>query len=195
MKKTIVTVLVVLSLSCLYPEGKPIFYASFDASSLDSVWNECLQARLDLGLRFSSGFGVRFPLTLLSDTSYSDVTLLDFGLFLDYHPFSDGFFVSVSLIQMGMYFGMDKPAQQNPYLNEVAFGYTWHISQRFFLEPRLLIRDPSGVFQSEYDSISGMFPDYSQVRFSVSLGLDFLAVPVPETRGEESMWQEGETVQ
>ncbi|AEV30248.1 hypothetical protein SpiGrapes_2487 [Sphaerochaeta pleomorpha str. Grapes] len=195
MKKAIVTVLLVLILSCLYAEKSAVPYVSLDGSSIDFLWNDCLQTRIDLGVNFSSGFGISFPLTLLSDTTYSDVTLLDFGLFLNYRPFSDGFFVSVSLFQMGMYFGLDKPAQGNPYLNEVAFGYTWHVSSHLFLEPKLLIRDPSGVFQNEYDIISGVFPDYAPVRFSVSLGWDFLAAPVPETGGEESMRQEGETVQ
>lgn len=195
MKKAIVAMLLVLILSCLYAGERAIPYACLDGSSIDFLWNDCLQARIDLGFRFSSGFGISIPLTLLADTSYSDVMLLDFGLFLNYRPFSDGFFVSVSLFQMGMFFGVDAPAEGNPYLNEVAFGYTWHLTPRLFLEPKLLVRDPSGVFQDEYDSISGMFPDYALVRFSVSMGWDFLAAPVPETRGEGSIRQEGETVQ
>jgi hypothetical protein len=194
MKKTICLVLMVFCISFLWAEGTMIPYVSLDASSVDSFWNNCLQTRMDLGLRFSSGFGIRFPLTFISDTSISEVSMLGFGLFLDYRPLYDGFFVSVSLLERGLFFGMDKPTEQNLYLNEVAFGYTWHLFSPLFLEPRILLRDPSGVFQSEYDSISGAFPDFSSVRFSISVGWDFLAVPFPRMGGEESNRQEGESV-
>jgi hypothetical protein len=194
MKKTVCLVLLVLSVSFLWAQEEMIPYVSVDASSLDSLWNNCLQTRLDLGLRFSSGFGIRFPFTFISDTSISEVSLLGVGLFLDYRPFYDGFFVSVSLFERGFFFGVDKPTEQDPYLNEVAFGYTWHVFSSLYLEPRILLRDPSGVFQSEYDSISEVFPDFTSVRFSISVGWDFLAVPLPRMGGENLNRQEGESV-
>ncbi|WP_320129565.1 hypothetical protein [uncultured Sphaerochaeta sp.] len=195
MRKTLIGLLMLVCLSSLWAEESNTVFVSADASGLDVLWNDSLQARVDFGFRLSSGFGLRLPFSFFSDTTYNDVSLLELGLFLDYRPFYNGFFISVSLFQMGFYGGLDKPAEPNPTLNEVAFGFTWHFFKDFFVEPRLLIRDPNGVFENEYDSLSNSFPGYSQVRFSISFGWDFLAIPKPEMRNEDSIRQEGGGVQ
>jgi hypothetical protein len=195
MRKIVVPALLALCLSGLWADGCQIPFVSADVTAVDALWGDCLQTRIDVGLRIADDFGLRIPLTFVSDTTYAQVSWIDSGLFFDYRPFSDGFFCSVSLFEIGRFFGMDRPDEARSYLNEIAFGFTWHVTNGLYLEPRLLIRDPSGVFEDSYDTVSTMFPDYSMVRFSCSVGWDFPAVPVFGRGDEESCRQEGGTAQ
>ncbi|HKL59660.1 MAG TPA: hypothetical protein VJ863_07165 [Sphaerochaeta sp.] len=177
MKKILLALALALSLSSLWAgEGSSLSLA-IDLRGLDALFLSTLQAEAEVKLNINDEFTLRIPVSLTSDLLYNEVSLWESGLFLDYHPFRNGLYLSVSLLQMGFFSGFDKPEASILFLNEVAFGYTWHITQRLYLEPRLVITDPSGVFESEYDQVKRTFPDRSKFRIFFLFGWEFLAIP------------------
>jgi hypothetical protein len=162
--------------------GSAVVYVSADAAGLDGLWADVGQFRIDTGLRLPEGFGFRIPVTLAVDLSYGEVNLADFGLFLDYRPLESGPFLSFSLAQLGMFFGRDSPRNVWLCLNEAAVGYTWRFASGWFLEPRVIVRDPTGTFEKEYEEIRDVFPEYSRFRFSLSLGWE---CPVSDSTRKE----------
>lgn len=165
-----------LSLSPLCAEGKSTLSLAVDLRALDALL-PTLQTKAELRLGLGDEFALRIPLSLTSDLQYNEVRLWESGLFLDYYPFRGGLCLSVSLVQIGIFSGPDKPDAGILYLNEVGFGYTWHITKSLYLEPRLVVCDPSGVFESEYAQVDRTFPDRSKFRISLLFGWEFLAIP------------------
>ncbi|HKM08080.1 MAG TPA: hypothetical protein VJ869_13960 [Sphaerochaeta sp.] len=177
MKKILLTLALALTLSSLWAEEGSSLSLALDLRGLDALFLSTLQAEAEVRLNINDEFTLRIPVFLTSDLLYNEVSLWEFGLFLDYHPFHSGLYLSVSLLQMGVFSGFDKPEASILFLNEVAFGYTWHITKTLYLEPRLVITDPSGVFESEYDQVIRTFPDRSKFRIFFLFGWEFLAIP------------------
>jgi hypothetical protein len=177
MKKILLTLAFALLLSSVWAEGESSLSLGLDLRGFDALLLPTLQTKAEVKLTINAEFALRIPVSLTSDLLYNEVELWEFGLFLDYHPFRNGLYLSVSLIQMGIFTGLDKPEENILYLNEVAFGYIWHITKSLYLEPRLVITDPSGVFESEYGQVMHTFPDRSQFRIFFLLGWEFLAIP------------------
>lgn len=148
-----------------------------DTSVVDAAWTKHIQARMDFTVGFSPEFGIRIPLTVCANQNRDAVVLFDFGLFLDYHPWGEGPFVSVSLVQIGILAGRDRPMDSVFFLNEVLLGWTWHVYKGLYLEPALVVRDPSGVFEDEYDAVRAQLPGMRPFRFSLTVGWDFLSIP------------------
>ena len=148
-----------------------------DASVLDAAWTKQVQARMTFNLRLSPGFGLRLPLTFCMNRGDVSIMLFDFGIFLDYHPWGEGPFISVALVQFGLLAGRDRPGEPLHFLNEVLLGWTWHVYEGLYIEPALVIRDPSGGFEAEYDAVRELLPGIRPLRFSLTIGWDFLRVP------------------
>lgn len=177
MKKLLSVMALVLTLSSVGASEGSSLSLSLDLRALDALVVSTLQAKAEVKLHLNDEFTLRIPLALTSDLLYNDVRLWEFGLLFDYHPFKGGLYLSVSLLQMGVFRGFDKPEESILYLNEVAFGYTWYMTKNFYLEPRLTICDPSGVFESEYALVMASFADRSTFRISLLFGWEFLAFP------------------
>ncbi len=177
MKKVLLTIALALLLCPLPAEEGSTLSLAVDLRAMDALFLPTLQAKAELKLAVNAEFSLRLPVSLTSDLLYNDIRLWEIGLFLDYHPFKHGIYLSVSLIQAGIFSGFDKPEQSILYLNEVGFGYTWHITQHLYLEPRLVIADPSGVFESEYDLVMRTFADRSKFRIFFLFGWEALAIP------------------
>lgn len=177
MKRFLTVMLLGLSLCCAFAQEESALSLSLDLRALDALFLPTLQTDSEVKMRINDEFSLRIPLFVTSDLMYNDVQLWEFGLMLDYHPFQSGLYLSVSLIQMGIFSGYDKPEESILYLNEVAFGYIWHISKGLYLEPRIVIRDPSGVFEAEYALVEHAFPGRSKFRISLLFGWEFLAIP------------------
>jgi len=184
MKKCILFFLLFLALIPAWGQKQCSFWAGMDTAAIDSIWKENMELRMEAGLRLDSGFGIRVPITWIKKLKNDDVSLFDLGIFLDYHPFDDGVFISLGLAEGAFYFGRDKPQETECFLNEISAGYTWHFTPHWFIEPKLIIRDPSGVFETEYASLKETFAGYSVVRFSLVVGGDFLAF-TPKSRDSE----------
>lgn len=177
MKRILLVLCLSLLLSLLWAGEGSSISLSVDLRGLDALFLHTLQAKAELRVDINAEFSLRLPVSLTSDLLYNEVKLWEFGLFLDYHPFRNGLYLSVSLIQMGIFSGYDKPETDTLYLNEVAFGYTWHITKHLYLEPRLVIADPSGVFEPEYAQVFRTFPDRSKFRIFFLFGWEALAIP------------------
>ena len=177
MKSFLLTIALAMLLCPLWAEEESSLAIGLDLRALDALLLPTLQAEAELRLNINAEFSLRIPFSLTSDLSYNDVHLWELGFFLDYHPFKNGLYLSVSLIQVGLFTGFDKPESSMLYLNEVAFGYIWHITKTLYLEPRLVIADPSGVFASEYEAVMRTFPDRSKFRIFFLFGWEVLAIP------------------
>ncbi len=177
MKRVLLPIALTLILSSLWAAQESSLSLALDLRALDALFLPTMQAKAEVKMDINAEFSLRLPVSLTSDLIYNDVQLWEFGLFLDYHPWNNGLYLSVSLIQMGLFTGLDKPGVSTLYLNEVAFGYTWHMTQSFYLEPRIVITDPSGVFESEYDLVMRTFPDRTKFRIFFLFGWEFLAIP------------------
>lgn len=177
MKKVLLTIALALLVSSLWAEMDSTLSFALDLRSLDALFLPTLQAEAELRLEVTTEFSLRIPVSLTKDLLYNDISLWEFGLFLDYHPCKNGVYLSISLFQVGIFGGFDKPDASMLSLNEVAFGYIWHITKSLYLEPRLVITDPSGVFETEYGLVMRTFPDRSQFRISFLFGWEFLAIP------------------
>lgn len=177
MKKAVLATVMMLALFSAGAKEGSSLSVCLDIRSFDALFLPTLQAEAVVRLHLDEEFSLRIPLSLTSDLLYNEARLWETGLFLDYHPFGNGAYLSVSLLQIGIFSGADKPEGGILYLNEVAFGYTWRIGKALYLEPRLSVRDPSGVFEDEYELVSRTFPDRSKFRFSVLFGWEFLSIP------------------
>ncbi len=177
MKRALLPIALTLILSSLWATQESSLSLALDLRALDALVLPTMQTKAEVKMDISTEFSLRLPVSLTSDLIYNDVQLWEFGLFLDYHPWNNGLYLSVSLIQMGLFTGLDKPEVSTLYLNEVAFGYTWQMTQSFYLEPRIVITDPSGVFESEYDLVMRTFPDRTKFRIFFLFGWEFLAIP------------------
>ena len=177
MRRVLLIIALALTLTTVWAEGGSTLSVGLDLRGVEALFLPTLQTTADLKVNINAEFTLRFPLSLTSDLLYNEVKLWEFGLFLDYHPFRNALYLSVSLIQMGVFSGFDKPETNILYLNEVAFGCVWHITKFLYLEPRLIIADPSGVFESEYDLVTCTFPDRSKFRVVFLFGWEFLAIP------------------
>ena len=177
MKKAVLATVMMLALFSAGAKEGSSLSVCLDIRSFDALFLPTLQAESVVRLHLDEEFSLRIPLSLTSDLLYNEARLCETALFLDYHPFGNGASLSVSLLQIGIFSGADKPEGGILYLNEVAFGYTWRIGKALYLEPRLSVRDPSGVFEDEYELVSRTFPDRSKFRFSVLFGWEFLSIP------------------
>lgn len=185
--------LVVLCLS-FFPVS--LFSATFsiglDTMALDALWTNLLTIRVEGVVSLDDGFSLRFPVAWVDSLSSRDVSFLDVGVLLDYHPFDDGIFVSLGVAEGAFFFGRDRPENDKCFLNEIAVGYTWRFSPHWFLEPKLQIRDPSGVFATEVASLKDAMGSYPMVRFSLVVGGVFLAGPSAKEKGSATECREGE---
>lgn len=126
-------------------------------------------ATMDLRAGLSDRFQVRVP---VSATVNGSSMMLEAGLGLFYYPWSSGPFLGLSLFQAGFTSGcadLDNMVS----LNEVSLGWTFRFGPGLFVEPSLVVRDPSGTFTDEYSSLKGTFPCYTTYRFRLQFGWYF----------------------
>ena len=151
--------------------GNARIWCALDADYLELIWSDLLTVRLEAGIGIDEGFALRIPLSWVKILSSRDVSYFDLGLFLDYHPFENGFFISLGVAQGAFFLGRDRPQEDRCFLNEIAVGYRWDFSRHWFLEPKLQIRDPSGMFSKEMTMMKDVMGEYPLVRFSLLVGM------------------------
>ena len=106
MKKFLLTLSLALLLFPVWAETGSSLSLALDLRGLDALFLPTLQAEVELRLEINNEFSLRTPVFLTCDLLYQEVELWEFGLFLDYHPFQNGLYLSVSLIQMGIFSGL-----------------------------------------------------------------------------------------
>ncbi len=122
----------------------------------------------DLRCSVTPSFEARVPFEYVWS---SDGGLFDIGVALHYYPIEKiGLFCSVSLIQLGFSSPKNLLPMNEITLNEISLGYTYRLKNGFFVEPEIAIRDPSGTFSDEYDSLEEAFPCYGKIRARLKCG-------------------------
>ncbi len=161
----------------------------FDAMALDAIWSENATFRFEAVVRPDTSFAFRFPLSYAYRKSGADVSCFEWGVMVDYYPFRFPLFLSLGMFQSAYLFGPDKPEEDHLYLHEIAIGWTLHLSSWCFLEPKLRIVDPTGVFATESAAMRQAMGYRPDVRFSFLVGISF---PAPWlTRGKTSLASTG----
>ena len=164
--------LLVLFLFCsfLRVEAETIS-CSIDLVSLDSLWSDTAICKIEASCTMSSQFGLSIPFTLTGERTVGGPILLETGLLLTYHPFSNGLYCNLSLLEAGFLFRGVYAEEKAPYLlNTVAFGYNRFFFGRLVLDARLTIRDPQETLEAEYDELALHFTRFPMFRFSLMLG-------------------------
>ena len=174
MRKMIILIPLLIISSPLFGAG-PTMYCSVDGALIDALWEETVLARVELGLTLDEQFALRIPIGLAAERERGGPRLLESGLFLDYYPLDCGLHLTVSLIQVGFLFNdwYDDEEESLRFLNEMAIGWTITPYRGLRVEPRVIIRDPNGVFSSAYKTLSLRFTRYPMIRFSLLLGWSF----------------------
>jgi len=167
------------SMAVVSPDTDPVdigFSVFLDAGAADALWASHVYLHGGLGMALVPGVTVEIPLTLVLDRTSGGEMLFDFSVDLKYHPWRQGPFVGVSLAQMCMFVGAYPPEERTHFLNGISFGYTWYILPRFYVEPALIFRDPSGSFNDSCAYIHGLVPGFGKFRICLQAGWRFLSV-------------------
>lgn len=121
------------------------------------------QVNADVRMDISDIFQIRVPVNV---TLKKGAWMADCGLMIAGYPVEGcGFNAGVNLLQAGY--------RQGKYfaLNEIVAGWTFKFKDRFFAEPQIAVRDPSGAFKDEYAEILGIFPCYKNIRLRLLGGI------------------------
>ncbi|MDD7200383.1 MAG: hypothetical protein SPF89_04710 [Sphaerochaetaceae bacterium] len=157
-----------------------------DAMAVRALWSEELSLRLEAVAGCGERFAFRFPLSFSYRLTGAEVSALEWGLMVDYHPFPSGFFLSLGMFQSAYLFGPDKPQEDHLYLHEIAVGWTLRVAPFCLVEPKIVIFDPTGVFASESALWRQAVGDRPDVRLSLLVGLE---LPAPWPVWEERNWE------
>ena len=127
------------------------------------------QVSVDVRAMVSDKFQLRIPMSVtVNKTSF----LGEVGVALVYFPWERGPFLGLSMFQVGLTQNCtDLDSVVN--LNEVIFGWSFEFGPGLFIEPAIVVRDPSGTFSDEYSKIKGSFPCYTTFRGRLSFGWYF----------------------
>ncbi len=175
---------VLLLLFCLpLPASEPALSFACDLFSADGLWKETWNVRLEAQLELNEQFSLTLPVTLAAERSYGGSTYLEGGLFLAYRPFSLRSYLLISLVQIGYLQSYLSEQDQNVlFLHEMGLGYRYVFPFGLVADLRLTVRDPNGVFTSEYEELASCFSAYEMVRLSLLVGWSF-PVPSPLSKG------------
>jgi hypothetical protein len=169
-RKTLIFI-VVLALFCLPLAGAGRMGVCADTAVLQDAFlgKGSYQVMLDLRTMVSSEFQVRIPMSVVfSKTSY----MFEVGVTLVCFPWETGPFMGISMFQIGMT-GKCPDLENLVNLNEVIVGWSFEFGPGLFVEPAVVIRDPSGTFSDEYSRIKGTFPCYTTFRGRLGFGWYF----------------------
>lgn len=154
---------------CIGASGKVGF--SVDLASAQDLFlgKGSYHVAMDIRAMVSDEFQVRIPLAC----SINKTSLMgEAGVQLIYYPWEKGPFLGLSMFQIGV--TSKCPDLDNVVnLNEVALGWTFEFGPGLFVEPSIVVRDPSGTFSDEYSRIKGTFPCYTTFRGRLSFGWYF----------------------
>jgi hypothetical protein len=161
---------------CTAADTKTGLYVFLDGAVVDAAWANQVTVRGGISAALVPGVTFELPLMLMIDRTSGNEMLFDIVLNLKYHPWEEGPFIGVSLAQVCMFVGTYRPPETYHFLNEISFGYTWHIGQDLYMEPLVTFRDPSGSFNDSYAYVHGLVPGYRKFQIGVQFGWCFLSL-------------------
>ena len=172
MRKLLVSVVVLILLATAVPvfgTGRAGFSA--DIASVQDIFlgKGSFQIGMDLRMMVSDEFQVRISIAYTMDrTSF----MIESGVSLVYYPWHTGPFMGLSVFQFGFSHGSGN-LENVVSLNEVMLGWSFEFGPGLFVEPGIVIRDPSGTFADEYSRLKGEFPCYTTFRGRLAFGWYF----------------------
>lgn len=169
MKKVFLLILLLCLCSSVFAVG---LGASVDLGFIQDLLlsHKSLQAGVGLRLYTDGDFQLRLPLNL---SLKGKKVGIEGALCAVYYPFTKGFYVSLSMIDLGFIADMSRKSSSMLILNEIEAGWTFEINEKFFAEAGICMRDPSGTFSSEYEKIRGVFDSYTRFRVRIAGGYRF----------------------
>lgn len=171
MKKTSISVIIFMVAFTTFASFS--IAGTFDAGIVQDfiIRNSSYALQGDIRCSVTPNFEARLPLEFVYNSSSS---MFSAGLSLAYYPFEkSGFFCTLSLISLGFIQPSSVTGQSNISLNELSFGYTQKFKKKFLIEGEIVIRDPSGTFGDEYDSLEEAFHCYKKFRVRLKAGYCF----------------------
>ncbi|MCH3918582.1 MAG: hypothetical protein LKE40_14205 [Spirochaetia bacterium] len=183
-KKHLIAKIYILLL-CLFPCAGQAFAESrmahfsiaADVAYTDPFISKLVYNHVCATVNLDKNFSLRVPLVYAISLDDRDVSLLSSGVQLDYYPFQLPLFISLSMVDVAYLFGIDAPLERLQYLDEVAIGYHWDISDGFFVEPAVVLFDPSGVYADAYEAVTESFGDFPKIRFELHIGFNLFDFP------------------
>ncbi|NCC65159.1 MAG: hypothetical protein EOM15_10945 [Spirochaetia bacterium] len=168
--------LIVLTV-CLFPlvSQQQSVSVTCDMVALKGIFEETLCIRTECSFGLSDEFGFSIPVSCIIEKEIGSTLFLQSGLFLKYRPFCNPLFLSVSLLQVGM-FVIDvyqKEDSKLHFLNELTFGWTYKHKSGLVIEPQLILSDPNGISADAYEELGDRFSHFPMTRVSVLLGWSF----------------------
>ena len=160
------TLILLLGLSSAFCLEKTGFSA--DVASVQDIFlgHGSFQVGIDLRTMVSDEFQIRIPMAFtMNQASF----LFESGVALVYYPWHTGPFMGLSVFQFGFSSGSSN-LENVVSLNEVTIGWSFEFGPGLFIEPSIVIRDPSGTFSDEYSRIKGEFPCYTTFRCRLAFG-------------------------
>lgn len=141
--------------------------------AVQGLWDDTLPLGLEVVADCGERFSFRIPLSFNTRLDGRDVSAFRWGVMVDYRPFDSGLFLSLGMFQSAYLFGSDKPQEDHLYLNEIAIGWRQKIGSWAFVEPKLVLSDPTGVFATERALWKQAMGEETDVRFSLVAGIAF----------------------
>ena len=165
-------VLIILAIAIMHPmHAASSWQVGTDLRCIDSAFMGALRLDLEASYRFG-----RIRLTLPIRYSHSFSHELDFaetGLIVSVYPFDGyGFFAAVSLVRLGVFWGLEAPEDRFMFFSEAIVGWTFEFPY-FYIEPRVWMTDIFSAESGRMDILSEAVPQYSRFRIGLVAGTAF----------------------
>ena len=165
-------VLIILAIAIMHPiHAASSWQVGTDLRCIDSAFMGALRLDLEASYRFG-----RIRLTLPIRYSHSFSHELDFaetGLIVSVYPFDGyGFFAAVSLVRLGVFWGLEAPEDRFMFFSEAIVGWTFEFPY-FYIEPRFSMTDIFSAETGRMDILSEAVPQYSRFRIGLVAGTAF----------------------
>lgn len=164
--------LIILAIAIMHPmHAASSWQVGTDLRCVDSAFMGALRLDLEASYRFG-----RIRLTLPIRYSHSFSHELDFaetGLIVSVYPFDGyGFFAAVSLVRLGVFWGLEAPEDRFMFFSEAIAGWTFEFPY-FYIEPRFSMTDIFSAETGRMDILSEAVPQYSRFRIGLVAGTAF----------------------
>jgi len=128
------------------------------------------QANIDFRASFAESYQIRVP---VSADITSENVFLEAGIIFAYYPWNKGFYLGLTAFQFGYSIKERLNDQALFNLNEIIAGWTFELPLGFIVEPQIVVRNPTGSYDTEYSSIKGGFGNYGRFRFRILAGWQY----------------------
>ena len=142
--------------------------AGVDLRCIDSSFYPALRLDVEASYRFRH---IRVTLPIRYSHSYDyDLDFLETGLAVSVYPFDGfGFYAGVSLLRLGVFWGIEAPDDNLLFFSEAMIGWTIEFPY-FYLEPRISFTDVFSSEESRLAELREAVPQYSRFRVSLIAG-------------------------